>query len=199
MGISFCIKSEDMEMLIKDIIAQVRAKLSSEESEKVNSLLSDIIRAESELIADRSSANNESKSRKEKIRELTETIETQKAELETGKTKAAEYEKEKEELEGFKTKWQTGIDKRNTDNKAKWDNISKKFDIKETDPGFDKIAKIKEFYSLDKELTPEQIEKNINLASQHEKLGLFTLDSDPPPNSPKGKDTDSQLKEIKLY
>jgi len=187
-------------MDIKSLVAQVRAKLPAEAPAEINTILSDIVRIEGELIADRSSANNESKSRKEKIRELTETIETQKAELETGKTKAAEYEKEKEELEGFKTKWQTGIDKRNTDNKAKWDNISKKFDIKETDPGFDKIAKIKEFYSLDKELTPEQIEKNINLASQHEKLGLFTLDSDPPPNSPKGKDKEnSELREINPY
>ena len=187
-------------MDIKSLVAQVRAKLPAEAPAEINTILSDIIRAESELIADRSSANNESKTRKEKNRELQTTIDTQKAELETGKTKAAEYEKEKEELEGFKTKWQTGIDKRNTDNKAKWDNISKKFDIKETDPGFDKIAKIKEFYSLDKELTPEQIEKNINLASQHEKLGLFTIDSNPPPNSPKGKDKEnSELREINPY
>lgn len=183
-------------MRIKDIIAQVRAKISSEELEKVNGLLSEIARAEDDILADRSAANNESKSRKEKIRELESNIEELNSKLEAASKQIAEFDNEKKELIEYKTKWESEKTEREKVNLEKWNNIKAKFDIKETDPGFDKISKLKTYYHFGDELTPKQIEENLKLAKRDEDLGLFQAIVDPPPNNPKGdppKDTKEKV------
>ena len=187
-------------MEIKDIIAQVRAKLPAEAPAEITTLLSDIVRRGDELLSDRSSANNESKTRKEKIRELEATIETNKTEARTAKEAADVWAKEKEELGTYKEKWEASRTKADEANKAKWETIKAKFDVKETEPEFDAIAKIKKYYVLTDELTPVQIEANIKQAEQHTELGLFTIDKAEPPGTPKGKDVDSgKLTEVKLW
>ncbi len=60
---------------MRDIVAQVRAKLSDEELSKVSNLLGQIERAGNDLKEDLSAANSESKSRKLEIRELKSKLE----------------------------------------------------------------------------------------------------------------------------
>ena len=186
-------------MEIKDIIAQVRAKLPAEAPAEINTLLSDIVRRGDELLSDRSSANNESKTRKEKIRELEATIEKSKTDTATAKEAEAKWAKEKEELGAYKEKWEASRTKADEANKAKWETIKTKFDVKETDPEFDAIAKIKKYYVLTDELTPVQIEANIKQAEQHTELGLFKIDKADPPNTPGTKTETGKLKDLNPY
>jgi len=187
-------------MQIKDIIAQVRAKMPAEVPAEINTLLSEIEREGETLLADRTAANNESKERKGKIRELEANIEAQKAELEAATKKAADIEKEKTELRSYKDKWEVAKAERETANKTKWDDIKKKFDVKETDKEFDQIAKLKKYYTLTDDPTPEQVEQNLNMANQHSELGLFSISGNPPPNTPRGtEDNPGGLKTISQY
>ena len=176
------------------MIAQARAKLSSEELEKVSSLFSDIVRAGSELIADRSSANESDKSRKVKIRELEAIIETNKTELETFKKDITERDTKIVDLEKVKTQWDTAKTDREAANKAKWESILPKFDVKKTDKEYESIQKIKKYYALDKDLTPDQIDSNLKLATQHEELGHFSIESKPLPKTPGGNDNENDKK-----
>jgi len=171
-------------MEIKKIIDQVRSKLNSEELEKVNGLLSEVIRAGDDLLSDRSAANNESKSRKEKIREYEKTIETLTAERDTAKTDLDTEKKNSEELTKYKTKWDDNTTKRDTENKAKWETISKNFDLKETDPNFQQVEKLKKYYKFGEEITSEQIASNLKQVEQHTELGLFKVDKVNAPNTP---------------
>jgi DNA repair exonuclease SbcCD ATPase subunit len=188
-------------MSIKDIIAKVRTKVDPENLEKIDSLLSDVIRAESELIADRSSANEESRTRKEKIRELETTIETMKTETEAIRKEAADKDTKITDLEKVKTAWESAKTERETAAKTEWDGIKKRFDVKETDKGFDQINKIKKYYTFADNLTPEQISRNLEIAKQHEELGLFSVDptATPPANTPKGSEPAAGLTEIKPW
>lgn len=172
-------------MNIKDMIAQVRAKLSSEEVEKVNGLLSEIVRAEDDLLSDRSAANNESKSRKEKIRELESNIEEINGKLSEYESKVANFENEKQDLISYKEKWEAEQEQRNEQNKQKWNELSKRFEVEETDPKFEQMQKLKAYYKFGDELTADDIKHNISLAEQHNELGLFTIEQKTPPNTKK--------------
>lgn len=173
-------------MKIKELIDRVRSKLSSEELEQVNSLLSEIARAEAEILADRSAANEESKNRKNKIRELETTIEEINGKLEAANNTIADNETKTKELEEYKTKWESAKIEREKNNLEKWNKLKTRFDVKETDSNYDKVQKLKSYYVFDEEITPEQIQKNLELMKRDEDLGLFSTDERKPPDMKKG-------------
>jgi len=188
-------------MSIKEAVARIREKLGSEVSEEINSILAGMVRTEEDLIADRTDANGQAKERKLKLREMETTIDTMKAENTELKTKIEGFEKEKTELGEYKTKWVSQEQQRNEANKTEWDGIKKRFDVKETDKGFDQINKIKKYYTFADNLTSEQISRNLEIAKQHEELGLFSVDptATPPANTPKGSEPAAGLTEIKPW
>jgi len=139
------------------------------------SLLADAKREATTVLSDLSSANNESKTRKEKIRELESELETKKseinalssndnkAELDRLKSIEAEYEAHKTEL----------------DNKtiAEWKSISEIFNIKDTDKRYPKISKIKDRFVLSDEITVEQARKNLDAYNLLTDAGAFEVES----------------------
>jgi len=178
-------------MEIKDIIAQVRAKLPAEGiPAEVGSLLSDVIRRGDELLSDRSAANNESKTRKEKIRELESNIETLNTEITTAKTELETEKKNSEELTGFKTKWEADKTARDEKNKTQWDETAKLFDLPETDERSAQMIKLKQYYKMGDKITPEDIAFNIAKSKEHQDLGLYKVNKAEPPENPKGKGGD---------
>jgi len=184
-------------MTIKEIVAQVRAKLPAEASAEIGTLLSEIEREGNTLLADRTAANHESSSRKEKIRELTANIETLNTEITTAKTDLETEKKNSEGLTQYKTKWETDKVKRDEANAAKWTERAKIFDLKETDDGYEQIGKVKVYYKFGEELTPDEITANLAKAAEHEALGLFKDNKQPPPGTPgKQRTNNSNLKEV---
>ena len=180
-------------MALKEILDKIQGKLPTDIGEEIISLLADAKREATTVLSDLSSANNESKTRKEKIRELESELETKKseinalssndnkAELDRLKSIEAEYEAHKTEL----------------DNKtiAEWKSISEIFNIKDTDKRYPKISKIKDRFVLSDEITVEQARKNLDAYSLLTDAGAFDVES----TDTGGKAPMSRTAEIPIY
>lgn len=166
-------------MAIKEIVAQVRAKLSPEELDKVSELLSSITREEVDLREDLTSANQESKSRKEKIRELQKQIDDKGDSKEDYDTKIAKKDAEIKELNELKVKYekfQADELKNTTD---KFDKIVKGLTVKETDPEYETYQKVLGKLTLadkDTPLTSEQIKANLTIYEYAKEFGALKID-----------------------
>jgi len=164
--------------MIKEAVAQVRAKLSDEEASKVSDLLSKIEREGNDLSAELSAANHESKTRKDTIRGLKADIESSGDSDEDFKAKIAKLESEieankgiKEEYEGFKTK-------QFEESKAKFDKIVEGLTVKETDSKYDTYKKILDDFKLGDDLTADDIQANLKVYSYVEKYGGLEIDKE---------------------
>jgi len=160
-------------MSIKEIVAQVRAKLGSEELEKVSDLLSSITRKETELMEDLSSANHESKNRKDKIRELTREIDNKVDSKEDFDEKLAKKDAEIDRLKLVEKDYKTHKESENKKELAKWEEHKKVLSIDDADPEFDKVQKVIHKFNMEDEITPEQVKANNNLFETYEEVDYF--------------------------
>lgn len=182
-------------MSVKEIIAQVRAKLTDEESSKINSLLSSIEREMDALQSDLSSANSESKKRKESIRTLKAEMEDLQDGSDDGKGKIDKLENEIKELKKVQKEFNVYKEKESKVYSDKWDGRKTVFDIEDTDPEFEKVNKIKHkfhFAKEDKQLTAKQVIANNTLYDTYDEIGYFKKDESDLEDgkSPKGKPND---------
>jgi len=163
-------------MSVKEILSEIRTKLSDEELSKITSQLSAIERDYDGVVEDLHSANGESKKRKEKIRELTAQIE------ETGDSESDWKEKLKKKDDEIKRL--KSIEKEHTEYVAAeqkkhadiWATRAKKFEVEESDPLYPKVQEVISKFSFGTEetpLTPEQVKANNALFEIYDEIGHF--------------------------
>ena len=165
-------------MAIKEIVAQVRAKLSDEELSKVSDLLSQITRGGADLQEDLNSANHESKTRKEKIRELQKDIDGKGDSKEDYESKLAKKDTEIGELKGFKEKYETFQTNELKLTTEKFNKIVSGLTVEETDPKYATYKKVLDKLTLagkDETLTYEQINANLAIYGYAEEFGALKL------------------------
>jgi len=160
--------------MIKDVIAQIRAKLSDEELSKVSGLLSQVEREGDDLGSDLSAANHESKTRKEKIRELQSQIDGSGDLSEKHKAEVEKLKAEVKELKGYKTEIETFKAKELETFTTQFDGIVKQLTVEETDPKFKKYKLIKDKFKLAEEgktLTADEIKANLEIYNLAKEFG----------------------------
>lgn len=173
-------------MALKEILDKIQGKLPTDIGEEITALLADAKREATTVLSDLSSANNESKTRKEKIREL--EAEKDALNQEISKLSTNDNKVEIERLKAIETEFTAH--KQELDNKviADWKAKSEIFNIKETDKRFEKISKIKDRFTLSDEITVDQARKNLdayNLLSDAGALDVVTTGTDgKPPITP---------------
>lgn len=115
-----------------------------------------------------------------------EELESSKSALET---KLSELGTELERLRSVETEHNNYLERQNQEIIGKWKDISKVFDIAETDPNFDKYNKIKADFAFGENLTAEQAKQNLKVYEIYDKAGFFGESEDDPPNDlpPRGK------------
>ena len=166
-------------MAIKEIVAQVRAKLSDEEVSKVSDLLSQITREEIDLQGELSSANYESKTRKGTIRDLQKIVDGKSDSKEDYESKLAKKDAELGELKGFKEKFETFQAKELKDTTVRFDKIVKGLSVDETDPKYETYKKVLDKFTLagkDETLTIEQIKANSTIYEYAKEFGALNID-----------------------
>ena len=163
-------------MGVKEMLTEIRSKVSDEEIVKINSLLSSIEREHEGVLDDLRSANSESKGRKEKIRELKTEIEDTGDSEEDHKKKVKDLKDEIKRLkviEKTHTEYVTAEQQKYAD---VWDARAKKFDVEESDPTYPKIQEVKHKFAFATEeegLTPEQVKTNNALFDIYDEIGHF--------------------------
>lgn len=162
-------------MALKEILDKIQGKLPTDIGEDITALLADAKREATTVLSDLSSANSESKTRKEKIRELEaekDTLNQEISKLSTNDNKA-----ELERLKAIETEFTAH--KQELDNKtiAEWKAISEIFNIKDTDKRFPKISKIKDRFVLADELTIDQARENMKNYALLTDAGAFEVES----------------------
>jgi len=183
--------------MIKDIVAQVRAKLSDEEQSKVSDLLSQITREESNILGDLSNANHESKTRKDKIRELQSKLEDDSDSKDDYEGKLGKLKDQIEELKGFKTQLDDFKSNELKESTNAFNKIITSLTVEETDPKYETYQKVLGKLVLaedDKELTAEQIKANLTIYEYAKEFGGLEITEE---NFEDGKNQKGSRPEVK--
>jgi len=170
--------SKESDRMVKDAIAAIRKELTSEELDKVNTHLKTIEREFSDVFEDTKAFLDESISRKNKIKELTQENENLKDQVEKAGDKTAlntlqksydELKKENENLKGFQSQI---YGQRKTEFLNLFDKVKDHTDFDKVKP-FLKIPEEKEG-KLDWEGSlPEDISNNLAEVEKAMKFGAF--------------------------
>ena len=169
-------------MAIKEILDRIKTKLPADAGEEINALLADARREADTILDDLKSANSESKSRKDKLRELQSEIETLKTEAETLKSK--QNTDEFKALQAKASEYDKLIADKNETLIKTWNEKSKVFALPETDPLSKKAAAVKGDFQFPETITPEIAEHNLKQFSLLEKTSYFQTDSGKPADYP---------------
>lgn len=178
-------------MAIKEILQAIAAKLPEEmASEKAQ--IAGAIREVDSIYDDLKSANAESKSRKEKIRELQSELESKADFSDTEKKLKAEIER----LKGVEAEYQTVKTAEQQKIVNTWKEKSKVFEVEKTAKNFDKISKLKTQFSFpDGEIDFDTAKSNLEKFSLLEVAEAFSVADGKTPNdkapNPNDKTTES--------
>lgn len=165
-------------MAIKDILKQIADKMGSDNPE-VNSLLAAANREADNIIDDLRNANSESKTRKEKIRELQNELESKADFSETEKKLKAEIER----LKTVETEYNTVKTAEQQKIVNTWKEKSKVFEVEKTAKNFDKISKLKTQFSFpDGEIDYDTAKSNLEKFSLLEVADAFGVQETKTPN-----------------
>ena len=168
-------------MAITDLLNKL-ANLLPEDSGEAKALLADAKREAQTIIDDLKSANGESKSRKEQIREL-------KAELESKEDFSATESKLKAEIESLrKVKAEFDAFRKAEDEKIvnMWLEKSKVFDVDKTDKRFDKLQSLRPKFAFaegDNQVSVEQAKANLEKLELLELSGALVIPDTRTPNT----------------
>ena len=186
-------------MAIKEILDRIKTKLPADAGEEINALLADARREADTILDDLKSANSESKSRKDKLRELQSEIETLKTEADTLKSK--QNTDEFKALQKKASDYDALIEKQNTELVKTWQEKQKLFEVKETDPRKAKIDAIRgDFQFLEGEqLTPDIARANLDRLSLVEKTGVFEVQKQNGTDYKHGTDPNNQPAGFKFF
>jgi len=166
---------------VRDLVDRVRSKLTDEQRSEVGSDLETIKSGYLEKVDEAKAAVAESMERKRKIRDGKEEIENLTIDRDTWKTKFDSHDDSEliKERDKYKQKWTGYIGNQ----KDAFDGFLKT--AKETET-WKKVSNEYHIPEEGKELSPEEIEVNIEKMNYHTKLGLFE-ESQPKPNVPTNK------------
>ena len=164
-------------MAIKETLQAIASKLTEEQSE-LKAQIAGAIREVDTVLDDLKAANSESRSRKEKIREMQAEIDSTKADLE--KASGNDYKAEIERLKKIEAQYQAIQTETETKIKNQWAEKAKIFAGDKSSKLFEKAEKVKSRFILPtegSELTIDQINKNLEAFSLLEETGYFTAET----------------------
>ena len=165
-------------MAIKELLQAIAAKLPEEmASEKAQ--IAGAIREVDSIYDDLKSANAESKSRKEKIRELQSELESKADFSDTEKKLKAEIER----LKGVEAEYQTVKTAEQQKIVNTWKEKSRVFEVEKTAKNFDKISKLKTQFSFPEgEIDFDTAKSNLEKFSLLEVADAFGVQETKTPN-----------------
>jgi hypothetical protein len=166
---------------VKDIIDRIKSKLTDEQRSEVGSDLETIKSGYLEKVDEAKAAIAESMERKRKIRTDKEEIENLTIDRDTWKTKFESHDDSEliKERDKYKNKW-TGYINTQKESFDNFFNVAKESDV---------WKRVENEYKIPedgKDLTPEDIENNVEKMNYHKKLGLFS-EQQQKPNPPTDK------------
>jgi glycerol-3-phosphate cytidylyltransferase-like family protein len=176
---------KEAEMAVRDLIKKVRTALPADALELVADTLAAMDREAVTMESALKGANSSDAERRIALRDKDKEIQRlndQIAELDGLKSQITE-------LEGFKKKYDEVVETQNAQVIGKWKDVSSVFDVKETDPNFEKYNRVKSDFVLTDDITPEQAKQNLKTYEIYQKAGFFGSHETPPgdDNPPKGK------------
>ena len=164
-------------MAIKETLQAIASKLTEEQSE-LKAQIAGAIREVDTVLDDLKAANAESKTRKEKIREMQAELDSTKADLD--KANGQDHKAELERLKAIETKYNAQQAEAETKLKNQWAEKAKVFSGDKTSKLFEKAEKVKSRFILPtegSELTIDQINKNLEAFTLLEETGYFTAET----------------------
>ena len=95
------------------------------------------------------------------------------------------------EISGYKTKYEDFISNVNEEKTAKWENIKKSIFVEKENPHYEKYSKVFPKFKTGDELTPEDIDYNLQMYDTYNEIGFFGVveqnpEDKPPKEPPKG-------------
>lgn len=163
-------------MAIKELLQSIASKLPEDQAE-IKSLIAGAIREADSILDDLKSANAESKSRKEKIRELQAQIDGTGDFTEKEKALNAEIKRLKE-IEAEHLAAKAIADKQVIDT---WTEKSKVFGVDKTHKQYEKLTKLKEHFAFPtegQEITVDMARANLDKYETLETAGVFEISTD---------------------
>jgi len=94
----------------------------------------------------------------------------------TYETKLKEQMETVNGLKKYESKVKEWEEKRYNDNLSQWKQRKTLFEVKEGDKLFEKVAKVKHRFQLGEELTPEQIQTNLEMLKTYDELDYFKVE-----------------------
>ena len=164
-------------MAIKDILDRIQTNLGEAITPEVKALLADAKREADDILDSKSAVDRESKSRKEKIRELEAQLET--AKTEASKAQSPEALAELKRLKEIETKHNAMLADSDAKLKATWAEKSKILTQDKTSKLYDKVEKVKARFITAQEgteLTSDDIRKNLDTFELLESTAYFTTE-----------------------
>lgn len=164
-------------MAIKEILQSIASKLTEEQSE-LKAQIAGAIREVDTVLDDLKAANSESRTRKEKIREMQAEIDKAKDELE--KASGSDQKAEIERLKKIEAQYLAIQTETETKLKNTWAEKAKVFAGDKSSKLFEKAEKVKSRFILPtegSELTIDQISRNLEAFTLLEDTGYFTAET----------------------
>lgn len=158
-------------MALKEILDRIKSKLPADAGEEINTLLADARREADTVLDDLRSANSESKSRKDKLRDQQNEIDTLKSDLE--KFKVSSDSPEFKAMQKKASEYDALLEKQNAEAITEWTERAKVFALPETDPKRKKADAIKADFQFPEQMTPEVAKENLKAFKLAEKTGYF--------------------------
>jgi len=167
-------------MPIKEILDRIKSTLGADAPAEISALIADAVREAQDILDSLSAANKESATRKAKIRELETELEAKNSELE--KASSSNTKAELERLKKIEAEYLQHKQEEEQKLIQAWQEKAKIFEVKDTDPLYETVSKIKDKFVLDGEITPEIAQRNLSALQLLETAGVFN----PPAKEPSG-------------
>lgn len=158
-------------MPIKEILDRIKTTLGADAPAEISALIADAVREAQDILDSLSAANKESASRKAKIRELEAELEAKNAELE--KASSSNTKAELERLKKIEAEYLAHKQEEEQKLIQAWQEKAKIFEVKDTDPLYETVSKIKDQFVLEGDITPEIAQKNLAAMQLLETAGVF--------------------------
>lgn len=158
-------------MPIKEILDRIKSTLGADAPAEISALIADAVREAQDILDSLSAANKESASRKAKIRELETELEAKNSELE--KASSSNTKAELERLKKIEAEYLQHKQEEEQKLIQAWQEKAKIFEVKDTDPLYETVSKIKDKFVLDGDITPEIAQKNLAAMQLLETAGVF--------------------------
>ena len=169
-------------MAIKQILDKIKGTLGADASAELSSLIADAIREADDMTDSLASVNKESKSRKEKIREMEAQLESLNEKL--ANNDPSKHQAEIDRLKQIEGKYNEVLTSQESELRQKWQEYAKVFSVDKTDKRYEIVTSVKDqfkFADADAELPIEHVKANLASYELLQKAKAFDA---PAPGSP---------------